>query len=143
MFDAAIFDSAIFSTDGSAQAVGKGRKLSFEEAQAIHERQTRRKALPDVDAQPTQKRRRDAQGATEGPSAPTPRVEFADSFTAPASLPSLADVRAAIAEAQQAAQRAASVASAIQLQRAAQEAQAAELAEEEAVAMLVLMMEAA
>ena len=140
MFDAAIFDSVIFDTEGAAPAVGKGgRKLSFDEAQALYDRQTRRKSLPDVDArpEPAQKRRTEAQGATEGPTGAVARVEFADAFTAPARLPSLADVRAQIAAAQQDAMRAAAVSEAVQVRRMV----AAEFAEEEAVAMLILMME--
>jgi len=123
-------------------AVGGG-SLSYEDAEAIHNRQIQRRALPDVDAQPQQKRRTEAQGATEGPSGEVGPTLTALAPAALPPIPSLADVRARIAEAQAASQRAALLASAIELQRMAQDARAAELAEEEAVAMLILNMEAA
>jgi hypothetical protein len=133
MFDAAIFDAAIFDTGNVAQTVvAGGRKLTFEEAKALHDAITRPKSLPEIE--PGERRPKRRKPAVAPPVAPEPAPYTPQPIVLPevAALPDFAGTQSRVSEAQ-AAQAAIGFAQAV----------AARDAEAEAVAILMLMLEAA
>jgi hypothetical protein len=133
MFDAAIFDAAIFDTANVAQTVvAGGRKITFEEAKALHDALTRPKTLPDIEAGERTPKRRKAAVAPPRAQEAAPYVPQPVVLPELGQLPDFASVQARVAEAE-AANAAIGLA----------QVQASRDAEAEAVAVLMLLLEAA